>query len=151
MPANTKKTEKSGRIETLRQPVEKIWLAGLGALALTEEEGTRLFKSLVKRGQAFDKDTRHMLDKAVENTRTAPGEAINRIEEGVTDTLGGVLRRLGVPTRKEINSLTRRVETLATTLEKRPARPRRTTRKPATRKPATRRAKVTVTETTTAS
>jgi poly(hydroxyalkanoate) granule-associated protein len=134
MAANNRKTEKAGRIETIRQPVEKIWLAGLGALALTEEEGTRLFKSLVKRGQGFEKETRTMLERAVSTTRSAPREAITRLEDGMTETIGGVLQRLGVPTQREINQLTRRVEGLATTLERRPARLRRTTRKPATRR-----------------
>ena len=141
MPANSKKTN-NARIETLRQPVEKIWLAGLGALALTEEEGTRLFKSLVKRGAGFEKDTRALLDQAVETTKAAPGEIVTRLESGVTDTITGVLQRIGVPTTREINALTRRVEVLTTALEGKPAR-RRTTRK------ATRRTKVTTTEPTT--
>lgn len=134
MAANIKKTEKPGRVEIIRQPVEKIWLAGLGALALTEEEGTRLFKSLVKRGQGFEKETRTMLEQAVNTTRSAPREAMTRLEDGMTETIGGVLQRLGVPTRREINQLTRRVEGLATTLERRPARPRRIASKPAARR-----------------
>ena len=75
-----------------------------------------------------------MLEQAVSTTRSAPREAITRLEDGVTETIGGVLQRLGVPTRREINQLTRRVEGLATTLERRPARLRHTTRKPATRR-----------------
>ena len=140
MPANSKKTN-TDRVETLRQPVEKIWLAGLGALALTEEEGTRLFKSLVKRGAGFEKDTRALLGRAVESTKAAPGEVITRLETGVSDTITGVLQRIGVPTKREINALTRRVEGLTTALEGKPAR-RRTTRR------ATRRAKATTTEPT---
>lgn len=139
MPANNRKP--TTRVETLRQPVEKIWLAGLGALALTEEEGTRLFKSLVKRGQGFEKDTRTMLDRAVETTKAAPGEMVTRLETGVTETITGVLQRIGVPTRREINALTRRVEGLATTLERKPVRR-------GTRKPATRRATKSAAETT---
>jgi hypothetical protein len=50
---------------------------------------------------------------------------MTRIEEVATDTFSGVLRRLGVPSRREINSLTKRVEGLATTLEKQSAKPRR--------------------------
>jgi poly(hydroxyalkanoate) granule-associated protein len=135
MPANNRKP--ASRVETLRQPVEKIWLAGLGALALTEEEGTRLFKSLVKRGQGFEKDTRAMLGHAVETTKAAPGELVTRLESGVTETITGVLQRIGVPTQREINALTRRVEGLATTLEHKPARRRHVARKPVTRRPKT--------------
>ena len=122
MSANMKQTD---RVKELRQPVEQIWLAGLGALALTEEEGGKLFKSLVKRGKGFEKITYNRLEDAFEATKAVPGNAMTRIEEVATDTFSGVLRRLGVPSRREINSLTRRVEGLATTLEKRTAKPRR--------------------------
>ena len=142
MPANSRKP--TNRVETLRQPVEKIWLAGLGALALTEEEGTRLFKSLVRRGQGFEKDTRALLDRAVETTKAAPGEMVTRLEHGVTETITGVLRRIGVPTRREISALTRRVEGLATTLEKKPVRRR------GARKTTTRRARTSASEPTSA-
>lgn len=109
----------------LRRPVEQIWLAGLGALAVTEEEGSKLFRSLVKRGQGFEKESRARLDDVLEVTRAAPGNAITRIEEGMSDAFSGALHRLGVPTRKEIAQLTRRIEGLSATLERRTARPRR--------------------------
>ena len=118
-------TRKTTRVQALRQPVEQIWLAGLGALAVTEEEGTKLFKSLVKKGQGFEKHTRARFGHALAATKAAPGQAIVKLEEGVSDTMSNMLRRLGVPSRKEINSLTRRVEGLATTLERRTAKPRK--------------------------
>ena len=133
MTTNMKKTNNGTR--TLRQPVEQIWLAGLGALAVTEEEGGKLFKSLVKKGQGFEKDTKVRFDDAFEATKSVPRKAMTRIEHGVTDTFENVLHRLGVPSRREINSLTRRVETLATTLEKSSARPRRP-RARSTKRPA---------------
>lgn len=126
MPAHTKNY---ARGRAMRQPVEQIWLAGLGALALTEQEGGKLFRSLVKRGQGLEKDTRARFGDVVSATKAAPGKAMTRLEEGVSDTLSGVLRRLGVPSRREINTLTRRVEGLATTLERQSARPRRVSRK----------------------
>jgi hypothetical protein len=62
------------------------------------------------------------------------------VEEGLDDTMERVMHRLGVPTRREINSLTRRVEGLTTSLEQR-RRPARTTTRPRTgtrRKTATK-------------
>ena len=144
MSGNTRKTTS---VRTLRDPVEQIWLAGLGALAVTEEEGTRLFKSLVKKGEGFEKDTRERVEKVMEATKAAPANAMTRIEEGMSDTFTGVLHRLGVPSRREINNLTRRVEGLATSLERRTPKPR----KVASRRPrATRRTKEHSTPTATA-
>lgn len=115
----------------LRESAERIWLAGLGALALTEEQGTKLFKSLVKKGEAFDKATRSRLDKQIATVKDAPNTAIRRIEGGVEHTMTGMLHRFGIPTRREIHSLTRRVESLADSLEKNaPTRKRRQANRP---------------------
>lgn len=139
-------TSKSVRAPMLRDSVEQVWLAGLGALAVTENEGTRLFKNLVKQGEGFEKATRARLDKAVKRARAVPGQTMTAVEEGLDETMVRVLHRLGVPTRREINSLTRRVEGLTTTLEQRGRPTRATTHaRPASRPgTATRRRKVAV-------
>ncbi|HET7449916.1 MAG TPA: phasin family protein [Gaiellaceae bacterium] len=128
MPRTTKKY--NGRTTPmLRDSVEQIWLAGLGALALTEDEssrffdeGSKFFKTLVKRGEGFERATRTRIGKAVASAREVPSNAISRIEETFDDTMTGVLHRIGVPTQREIESLARRVEGLATSLERRPSR-----------------------------
>jgi poly(hydroxyalkanoate) granule-associated protein len=123
--SQTKKV--STKQPVLRESAERIWLAGLGALALTEEQGTKLFKSLVKKGEAFDKATRSRLDKQIATVKDAPSSAMRRIEGSVEHTMTGMLHRFGIPTRREIHSLTRRVESLADSLEKKPTiRKRRT-------------------------
>jgi len=129
---------KSSRTPLLRDSVEQVWLAGLGALAMTEAEGTRFFKTLVKRGEGFERSARNRLDEAVTAARQAPGTAITRIEEGFDGAMSGVLQRLGVPTKSEINGLARRVEGLANTLETRTA----STRRPAGRRKSTATATV---------
>jgi len=123
MATTTRKTE---RAPMLRESVEQVWLAGLGALALTEEEGTRFFRTLVKRGEGFERQTSRRLEKAAEAARQTSGAAVARIESRLDDTMNGVLNRLGVPTKREINSLARRVEGLASSLDRQGAG-RRTT------------------------
>lgn len=126
MPSTKKVSTKQ---PALRESAERIWLAGLGALALTEEQGSKFFKNLVKKGEEFDKETRSRLDKQVALVRQAPTTAMKRIEGGVEQTMTGMLHRFGIPTRREIHSLTRRVESLADTLEKTTTRKRRPTPK----------------------
>lgn len=130
---------KNGRTLKLRDSVEQVWLAGLGALAVTEEEGNKLFKSLVKRGEGFEKDTKVQIKKAVSAAKSVakqvPGNAMTAIESGIDDTMNGVLNRLGVPTKREINNLTRRVEGLASTLESKTKRARPATRAKAPMRP----------------
>lgn len=137
-----KMTKKTARTP-IRDSVEQVWLAGLGALAMTENEGTRLFRNLVKQGEGFEKATRARFDKALQRARAVPGNTMSAVEGGLDDTMERVMHRLGVPTRREINSLTKRVEGLTTTLEqgRRPARtatrPRTTARRKTAAKPPT--------------
>ena len=46
--------KKGDRIEDLKTSMEKVWLAGLGALSQAEKQGDKLFKSLVKRGKKYE-------------------------------------------------------------------------------------------------
>jgi poly(hydroxyalkanoate) granule-associated protein len=105
----------------LRDSVEQVWLAGLGALALTEEEGLRFFRRLVRRGEGFERDARARLDDAVGRARAVPGAAMDRIEARLDGTMTGALHRLGVPTTRELDSLKRRIDALAESVQRRGA------------------------------
>jgi poly(hydroxyalkanoate) granule-associated protein len=59
-------TRRDGPVETLQGSVEQVWLAGLGALALTEEEGSKFFHSLVKKGEVVEKKSKARLDGVVD-------------------------------------------------------------------------------------
>jgi poly(hydroxyalkanoate) granule-associated protein len=111
------------------ETAQKIWLAGLGALAVAEEEGSKLFKTLVTKGKQTG-DWADMPERAVNETKGKIKTAATKIEAEVDDKVQMVLHRFGVPTRTEIESLSRRVEALTKTLGK----PRTATRKTRTTK-----------------
>ncbi len=119
-------TRRNGGTPAVRESVEQVWLAGLGALALTEEEGSKFFRALVKKGEGIEKRSRARLADTMEAARNAPSTTLSKLERQVDTTLENVMHRLGVPTRSEISSLSRRIEGLAQSLEKTPRR-RRTT------------------------
>lgn len=131
------------RARSLRSSVEQIWLAGLGAYALTEEQGSRFFKSLVTKGEKFEKARRTQLTKAVRRVKEVPADAFEAVEKNIDTGMTTVLSRFGVPTKKEINLLTRRVETLADRMETKPVR---APRKPAAKPARARRVRVTTAE-----
>jgi len=107
-----KKKPKKGE---LRESAEKVWLAGLGALATAEEEGGKAFKNLVRKGQRYQKS----IKKPV-------GEAKKKVGDAFDHQVTMTLHRLGVPTRKEIADLTLRVEQLTRKLEAKPKAVRKT-------------------------
>ena len=106
------------------ETAQKIWLAGLGALAVAEEEGSKLFKNLVTKGKQTG-DWADMPERAVNETKGKIKTAATKIEAEVDDKVQMVLHRFGVPTRTEIESLSKRVEALTKTLGKTRTAPRR--------------------------
>lgn len=105
-------TKKDGRTQTLQDSVEQVWLAGLGALALTEEEGSKFFHSLVKKGEVVERRSRARLDDVLVAAKRVPADAVATLERRTDDVFQNVMKRLGIPSRREIDGLTRRIERL---------------------------------------
>jgi len=114
-----KKTNKHVEPQSIRRSAQQIWLAGLGAFALAGEEGGKLFGTLVKKGHGVEKLNKTRIEKVfarVEKVRNRvredAGRAIGRFGHPIDDGMTVALHQLGVPTRKEIVTLTKRVEEL---------------------------------------
>lgn len=87
--------------------VRHIWLAGLGAAIMAQEEGTKMFDTLVQKGETAEKNA---TDKA-SSTWDTFGQKFD-------EQVAASLHRIGVPTREEIGTLTRRVDALITSVDK---------------------------------
>ncbi|HEX2254909.1 MAG TPA: phasin family protein [Thermoanaerobaculia bacterium] len=109
-------TERMKRFEgRVRHGAHQAWLAGLGAVALVEEETRGFFDTLVTRGEGLEARGKREVERAVremERTRERVTRNVEVLGNQVDRRFAGVLHRLGVPTRKEIHELTRRVEAL---------------------------------------
>ena len=119
------------------ESAQKIWLAGLGALSMAEEEGTKFFKNLVKKGEKFELPGKKQLEKVqdtveeqFEGVRDKAETTIGKFGKSFDSKVADTLQRLGVPSRMEIQKLTKRVELLTKKVDdlKKPTAPRRTTR-----------------------
>jgi poly(hydroxyalkanoate) granule-associated protein len=133
-----KKTQK-GRVEPpmIRRSAQQIWLAGLGAFALAGEEGGKLFGSLVKKGQGVEKLNKVRFEKVMTRIGHARKNAcrmIGRVGNPLDAGMTVALHQLGVPTRKEIVMLTKRVEELTRVVarSKKGTRTAKAEREPAT-------------------
>lgn len=106
----------------------KVWLAGLGALAMAEEEGGKLFKNLIKKGEDMEKRGKKRVEKAkgtVSGVKTVAESYWETFENAVDDKVTAVIHRLGVPTKDEIEALARKVEELTGSIDKiRDAKPK---------------------------
>ncbi len=95
--------------DEIKDSAHKIWLAGLGALAAAGEEGDKLFRRLVERGESVESRGKQQVEVAKDKL----GNVWSEIETKLDDRITAVLHRVGVPTRDEISKLSRRVEDLA--------------------------------------
>ncbi len=108
----------------LVESAQHIWLAGLGAFAKAQEEGTRMFEALVREGSALEQKTRKFTAGKSDEARSAVEAAVGQVRERSQETwdklekvfetrVSRALSRLGVPGSGEIKALTARVEELA--------------------------------------
>ena len=144
-PAASKPTARAGG-KSIVESAQHIWLAGLGAFAKAQDEGTRLFEALVREGVALEQKTRKLTTGKAEEARGAVEAAVGQVRERSQETwdklekvfetrVSRALNRLGVPGSTELKGLTSRVEELAREVSKLNAR---SSTKPAAKTPAAR-------------
>jgi poly(hydroxyalkanoate) granule-associated protein len=108
--------------KSIMESAQHIWLAGLGAFAKAQGEGGKLFEGLVKQGSQLEQKTRHIAGK-VEEVRGAVESGVSQVRERTQETwdrleqvfesrVSNALAKLGVPGRKELDELLKRVDEL---------------------------------------
>lgn len=112
----------NGGTTDLRKYTHQIWLAGLGAFAKAEEEGSKLFENLVDAGRDVESRARERTEVRVEEVKTKvkgrTGETLEKMEKAFDERLTGALSRLGIPNKREVEALSSRIEELTRTIEK---------------------------------
>jgi len=105
--------------DELMESAHRIWLAGLGALATAEAEGSKVFSRLVERGKDVEArgkdaaaDVKEQAKSKFESVKSQTENAWSGLGDKVDETLTTALHRLGVPTRDEIRTLTQKIEEL---------------------------------------
>lgn len=118
------KNEDKQLASAVRTSAQQIWQAGLGAFAKAQEEGGRVFSKLVQEGTDLQKRSRSMADDRLADmtgTVTKVADGVSKQASGSWDKLEQVfeervaraLGAIGVPTRNDMEALTRQVEQLS--------------------------------------
>jgi poly(hydroxyalkanoate) granule-associated protein len=107
----------------VRESASQIWLAGLGAFSKAQEEGGKVFDTLVKEGLSIQRKTQAVAEEKI-------SEATNRMASMATDIsskasgqwdkletifeerVSKALNKLGVPSAKDIEVLVARIDEL---------------------------------------
>ncbi len=136
--ANTtleKKVQVNPSINKLTEPMldsaREIWFAGLGVFSVAQQEsgkligqGNRLFDKLVSEGTRLEKKTLNVAETAVGDLKGEVESQFNGARQLIGDNWDGIghifdervmgtLERLGIPTGKELNKLSGRVQKMS--------------------------------------
>lgn len=111
-------------IKDLKETANKVWLAGLGALASVGEEGGKLFNTLVDKGSGVESRGRKefakaksVIEEVADQAKNEAQSAWSRLETVLDDKVTASLHRVGVPSREEIKNLSARVAELTRKVE----------------------------------
>ena len=109
--------------KTIMESAQQIWLAGLGAFSKAQGEGGKLFETLMREGSSLEQKTRKIATGTVGEVRGAVETGVTQVRERTQETwdkleqvfenrVSRALGKLGVPGRKELDELIRRVDEL---------------------------------------
>ncbi|WP_236247680.1 phasin family protein [Pseudomonas mosselii] len=129
--AGKKNTEKEGSswIGGIEKYSRKIWLAGLGIYSKIDQDGPKLFDSLVKDGEKAEKQAKKTAEDVAESAKSSTNSRVSgvkdralgkwsELEEAFDKRLNSAISRLGVPSRNEIKALHQQVDSLTKQIEK---------------------------------
>lgn len=102
---------------TVKESAQQIWLAGLGAFAKAQEEGGKVFDALVKEGESIQSKTRKMTDERIAQVAGKAAGTWDRLEQVFEDRVARALGSLGVPSKQDIDRLSKRVVDLSAAVQ----------------------------------
>jgi poly(hydroxyalkanoate) granule-associated protein len=115
--------------QTIKDSAQQIWLAGLGAFAKAQGEGSKVFDTLMKEGATLHRKTTTVAEERlgdmagkvsamageVGHKATAQWDKLESIFEERT---ARAMNKMGVPTAKDVAALAARVDALAAAVDR---------------------------------
>jgi poly(hydroxyalkanoate) granule-associated protein len=114
----------SALADSIKASAKEIWLAGMGAFAKAQAEGKQVFEALVKEGNTLQKKTQGVAEEKfgeVTSKMTSMADEVtskanqhwDKLESIFEERTARALKKLGVPTSKDVQALMDRVDALS--------------------------------------
>jgi len=136
----------------VKESAQQIWLAGLGAFSKAQEEGGKVFETLVKEGLSIQRKTQAVAEEKISTATnkmatmatditSKAGTQWDKLENIFEERVAKALNKLGVPSARDVEALSARIDALSKSPRKAAPRPaaRKTAAKPAAKKTAAKR------------
>jgi len=109
---------------TVKDSAQQIWLAGLGAFSRAQEEGGKVFDTLVKEGVTLQKKTQSVAEEKLGEVASKmsgmagdvtakAGQHWDKLESIFEERTARALGKLGVPSAKDVAALAKRIDELS--------------------------------------
>ncbi|MDM0114702.1 phasin family protein [Variovorax sp. J22R133] len=109
--------------DRIKDSAQQIWLAGLGAFAKMQEEGSKAFEALVKDGTGVQKKTQQAAEETLAQAQarmagfasefsTKAAGGWGKLENIFEERVARALEKLGMPSAKDLTALQARVDAL---------------------------------------
>ena len=113
----------AGNADRVKDSAQQIWLAGLGAFAKMQQEGSKAFEALVKDGAGMQKKTQQAAEETLAQAQARMSGFANefgakaagqwgKLENIFEERVAKALEKLCVPTAAEVDALKARVAEL---------------------------------------
>ena len=107
----------------VKDSAQQIWLAGLGAFSKAQEEGGKVFDTLVKEGLSIQRKTQAVAEGKISQATSKMSDMANdiqsraghrwdKLENIFEERVAKALGKLGVPSARDVSALTERVDLL---------------------------------------
>ncbi|MGH8820866.1 MAG: phasin family protein [Rhodoferax sp.] len=114
---------------TVKDSAQQIWLAGLGAFAKAQEEGGKVFETLVKEGLSIQRKTQTVAEEKITEATNRMTTLANDISAKATgkwdklenifqDRVAKALNGLGAPSASDMDALAARVHELEQSVQR---------------------------------
>lgn len=90
----------------------KVLLAGIGAVALAQEEIEEFVNRLIERGEIAEKDGRKLINEMVEKRKKKAEETAKDAESHLDKRIESIVKRMNIPTKSDIDALSAKITTL---------------------------------------
>lgn len=113
----------------VKESAQQIWLAGLGAFSKAQEEGGKVFETLVKEGLSIQRKTQAVAEGKISEAtnkmatmatdiQSKAGHQWDKLENIFEDRVAKALNKLGVPSAKDVDALIARIDELNRNVQK---------------------------------
>ena len=100
------------KVNPFVEGIRRAMLASVGAFSLAQDEAEKFVNKLIEKGEIAEKDGRSLLKDLSENRKKRAKESGQRVSDEMEKRMEGLLNRMNIPTKSDIEQLSKKVAEL---------------------------------------